>query len=168
MKATRKKTTKTLTKLTCLGSTSSSYMSDAQLVVSLLGGNRNHVTTNCENPQLRNAQLPGKALTFYACAKCYISCGPFTAEGRLLGHSPPVKIQTTNTSVCACVRECARRAHKLKGRASGSRLREPGFDSCDAVLKPWVSLFTLHCSSSLCCINEYLAIDRGGYVYEQP
>ena len=28
--------------------------------------------------------------------------------------------------------------------------------------------FTLHCSSSLCCINEYLAIDSGEYVYEQP
>ena len=29
-------------------------------------------------------------------------------------------------------------------------------------------VFTLHCSSSLSCINEYLAIDSGGYVYEQP
>ena len=28
--------------------------------------------------------------------------------------------------------------------------------------------FTLHWSSSLSCINEYLAIDIGGYVYEQP
>ena len=54
------------------------------------------------------------------------------------------------------------------GRASDSRLREPGFETCAAVLKPWVSVFTLHCSSSLSCINEYLAIDRGGYVYEQP
>ena len=27
---------------------------------------------------------------------------------------------------------------------------------------------TLHCPSSLSCINEYLAIDSGGYVYEQP
>ena len=31
----------------------------------------------------------------------------------------------------------------------------------------FVSL-TLHCASSPSCINEYLAIDRGGYVYEQP
>ena len=30
------------------------------------------------------------------------------------------------------------------------------------------SVFTLHSSSSLSCINEYLAIDSGGYVYEQP
>ena len=37
-----------------------------------------------------------------------------------------------------------------------------------AVLKPWASFFTLHCSSSLSCINEYLAIDSDGYVYEQP
>ena len=48
-----------------------------------------------------------------------------------------------------------------------TRLREPGFESCAAVLKPWASFFTLHCSSSLSCINEYLAIDSGGYVYEQ-
>ena len=53
------------------------------------------------------------------------------------------------------------------GRASGSRLREPGFESCAAVIKPWASVFTLHCSSSLSCINEYLAVDSGGYVYEQ-
>ena len=37
-----------------------------------------------------------------------------------------------------------------------------------AVLKPWARFFTLHCASSLSCINEYLAIDSGGYVYEQP
>ena len=28
-----------------------------------------------------------------------------------------------------------------------------------------LGFFTLHCSSSLSCINEYLAIDSGGYVY---
>ena len=56
----------------------------------------------------------------------------------------------------------------LRGRASDSRLRGPGFESCASVLKPWASFFTLHCSSSLSCINENLAIDTGGYVYEQP
>ena len=40
-----------------------------------------------------------------------------------------------------------------EGRASDSRLREPGFEFCAAVLKPWASF--------------YLAIDNGGYVYEQ-
>ena len=49
-----------------------------------------------------------------------------------------------------------------------TRLREPGFESCATVLKPWASFFTLHCSSSLSCINEYLPIDSGGYVYERP
>ena len=48
------------------------------------------------------------------------------------------------------------------------RLREPGFESCAAALKPWASFFTLHCSSSFSFINEHLAIDSGGYVYEQP
>ena len=60
------------------------------------------------------------------------------------------------------------RAQWFRGRASDYRLREPGFESCAAVLKPWASFFTLHCSSSLSCIHEYLAIDTGGYVYEQP
>ena len=58
------------------------------------------------------------------------------------------------------------RAPWLRGRASDSRLRGLGFESCAAVLKPWASFFTLHCSSSLSCINEYRAIDSGGYVYE--
>ena len=29
-------------------------------------------------------------------------------------------------------------------------------------------VFTVHCSSSLSCINEYLTIDSGGYMYEHP
>ena len=41
-------------------------------------------------------------------------------------------------------------------------------DILAAALKPWASFFTLHCSSSLSCLNEYLTIDSGGYVYEQP
>ena len=59
------------------------------------------------------------------------------------------------------------RAQWLSGRASDSRLREPGFESCAAVLNLWANAPTLHCSSSLSCINECLAIDSGGYVYEQ-
>ena len=59
------------------------------------------------------------------------------------------------------------RAQWPRGRASNSRLREPGFEFCAAVLKPWASC-TLHCSSSLSCINKYMVIDSGGYVYEQP
>ena len=55
-------------------------------------------------------------------------------------------------------------AQWLRGTASDSRLREPGFESCAAVLKPWASFFTLHCPSSLRCLNEYLTIDSGGYV----
>ena len=60
------------------------------------------------------------------------------------------------------------RAQWLRGRASDSGLRESGFKSCAAVLKPWARFFTLRCSSSFSCINEYLPIDSGGYVYEQP
>ena len=60
------------------------------------------------------------------------------------------------------------RAQWLRGRASDCRLRGPVFESCAAVLKPWASVFTLHCSSSLNCMNEYLATDSGGYIYEQP
>ncbi|KAK2187572.1 hypothetical protein NP493_161g01026 [Ridgeia piscesae] len=36
------------------------------------------------------------------------------------------------------------------------------------MLKPWEVFFTLHCSSSLSCINEYMARGSGEYVYEQP
>ena len=56
------------------------------------------------------------------------------------------------------------RAKWHKGRASDSRLREPGFESCAAVLKPWASFFTLHCSSSLSYINEYLAVDSLSHI----
>ena len=66
------------------------------------------------------------------------------------------------------IRSTISRAPWLRGRALDSRLRGPGFESCAAVLKPWQVSFTLHCSSSLSCVNEYLAIDFGGYVYEQP
>ena len=47
-------------------------------------------------------------------------------------------------------------------------LSEAGFESFATVLKHWASFFTLHCSSSLSCMNEYLAIVSGGYLYEQP
>ena len=60
------------------------------------------------------------------------------------------------------------RAQWLRGRASDSRLREPGFESCAAVLKSWGSFLSLDCTSSLRCIKEYLALESGGYVYEQP
>ena len=60
------------------------------------------------------------------------------------------------------------RAQWLRGRASDCRIREHRFECCAVVLKPWASFFTLHCSSSLSFINEYRAIDSGGYVYKQP
>ena len=63
---------------------------------------------------------------------------------------------------------CIYRVQWLRGRAPDFRLREPGFESCAAVLKPGASFFTLQCSSSLSCLNEYLTIDSGGYVYKQP
>ena len=66
--------------------------------------------------------------------------------------------------ICRC---CQLERSGSGGRASDSLLREPRFESCAAVLKPWASFFTLHCSSSLSCINKYLAVDSGGYVYEQ-
>ena len=52
----------------------------------------------------------------------------------------------------------AHRAQWLRGRASDSRLKGPGFESCSAVLKP-LAIF-VYCSSSLGCINEYLATDK--------
>ena len=51
----------------------------------------------------------------------------------------------------------------VEGSGSGRELQtpplqEPGFEFC-AVLRPCASFFTLHCSSSLSCVNEYWAID---------
>ena len=54
---------------------------------------------------------------------------------------------------------------------SGSRVEIRTLDStesCAAVLKPWASVFILHCSSSPSYMNEYMAIDNDEYVYEQP
>ena len=48
-------------------------------------------------------------------------------------------------------------------RASHPQLREPRFESC-AIVKVLAFIFTLHCSSSSSCMNEYLAINRGGYL----
>ena len=86
--------------------------------------------------------------------------GPFDQHVNNL-RSPWVSENTSYLSVILL-------AQWLRGSASDSRLREPGFESCAAVLKHWASFFTLHCSNSLSYINEYLAIDSGGYVYEQP
>ena len=44
-----------------------------------------------------------------------------------------------------------------RSRASDSQLREPGFESCAAVLNPWTSFL-------LSCINEYMAVDSGNYL----
>ena len=67
-----------------------------------------------------------------------------------------------------CREFCLSRAQWPRVRVLDSQLRGPGFESCAAVLKLGASVFTLHCSSLLSCIKEYLAIDSGGYVYEQP
>ena len=32
-------------------------------------------------------------------------------------------------------------------------------------VKSWARLFTIRCTSSVSCMNEYLAIDSGGYLY---
>ena len=53
------------------------------------------------------------------------------------------------------------------GSASHYRLKAPGFEYCAGVLNFGQVFFTLHCSSSLSCMNEYLAIDSGGYLNEQ-
>ena len=45
------------------------------------------------------------------------------------------------------------KAQCLRGRASDSRLRRPGFEFCAAMLNPWASFFALRCYSSLSCIN---------------
>ena len=48
-------------------------------------------------------------------------------------------------------------------KATDSQLREPGLESCAAMLNVR-RVFTVHYSSSLNCISEYMAIDSGGYL----
>ena len=104
-----KKTTKVLRKLTCLQRIHFAlhyilHTSYALLVISLLGGNRNHVTTNYANPQLRNAPIlifPVRGCLWMRsrislCIRVILKHYTFTLEGGLLGHYPAGKIQKTN------------------------------------------------------------------------
>ena len=79
-----------------------------------------------------------------------------------------LKGQSLNPYPFSGIRKRVTCSQWLRSRASDSQLREPGFESSVVELKSWASFFTLHCSRLLSCINEYLAIDSGGYVYEQP
>ena len=54
------------------------------------------------------------------------------------------------------------------GRASDSRRREPEIDPVLQCEHLGQVCFTTHCSSSLICIDDYLAKDSGGYLYEPP
>ena len=49
-------------------------------------------------------------------------------------------------------------------RTTDSQSRESGFQSSCCCFEAWVVLFPPPCLSSLNCVNEYLAIDSGGYV----
>ena len=53
------------------------------------------------------------------------------------------------------------------GRRSDSQSRESGFESSCCRFEAWAISFTPRCSISHICINEYLAINNGGYVIEQ-
>ena len=56
--------------------------------------------------------------------------------------------------------------YSVERNGSGVELRILDYEY--QVSNHWAIFYTIHCSSSLTCINEYLAIDSGGYVYEQP
>ena len=47
-------------------------------------------------------------------------------------------------------------------------LRTLNYDNPVGILccrvKPWAGVFTIHCSSSLSCMNVYMTIDSGGYL----
>ena len=51
-------------------------------------------------------------------------------------------------------------------RMLGSQSRQPGFESSCCHVEALAISFIPHCHSSLICINEYLARDRGGYLNE--
>ena len=112
------------------------------------------VASNTDNSStFRNTVLKGKFL--YRILR--------TAQENLLPDRP-VQSNVISTSLCSINphKYCPLTGHKLSylriqdicraqwlmGRASDSRLRKPGFESCAAVLKHWASFFTLHCSGS--------------------
>ena len=116
---------------------------------SLLGGSRSDVTTNCANPQLRNVQLPGNGGALYTCANSYISCIRRFAF----------------VFACAFVRVFV----FLETLAfTGENTVFWHYPPVKLRNKFRATFFTLHCSSSLSCMNKYLAIDHGVYVDEQP
>ena len=49
--------------------------------------------------------------------------------------------------------------------SAGLSTKRTRFKSCAAVSNLGHVFLTLHCSNSLSFINEYLAIDNGGYLY---
>ena len=57
-------------------------------------------------------------------------------------------------------------ANAVERSRSGVELRTLDYENPG--WNPGCGVKTLHCSSSLSCLNEYLTIDSGGYVYEQP
>ena len=65
------------------------------------------------------------------------------ASKGLLQKNPAISINTEQPLIQVSV---SLRAQWLRGTASDSRLREPGFKSCAAVLKPWAS-FLLYITS---------------------
>ena len=85
--------------------------------------------------------------------------GIATACKQLSDISREMKVENVAAFASSLLMPQVCRALWLRGRASDSRLTGPVFEFCVAVLKPWASFFILHCSSSLSCINEYLAID---------
>ena len=113
------------------------------------------------NPQkLRNSAINFDGFNCHVTSK--VLCALTTALTYQTNYSLPTTRQRCRMLRTPC------RAQWLRGRTSDSRVTEPRFESCAAVLKPWACFFTLYCSSSLSCINEYLTVDIGGYVYEQP
>ena len=106
------------------------------------------MTTNCANSQLRNVQLPGNDVALYACANSYISSvRTFVFE-----------------FACAFVRVFV----FLKTLAfTGESTVFGHYPPVNTEKIQIERFFTLHCSSSLSCMNKYLAIDNGVYVNEQ-
>ena len=96
----------------------------------------------------------------------YQAAGLLHYQAMLLHYQVVVTLSGVFITLSTNYTNC--RVQQLSARASDSRLREPGFESCAAVLKCCARLCTLICTSSVSCINEFLTIESGGYMYEQP
>ena len=87
-----------------------------------------------------------------------------TSCGFRIGHDAEERCPFMHASWRRTARKRMTNHSGAVAKTSDFQLREPGFESCAAMSNIGQDLLPLHCSRSLGCMNEHLAIDRGGHL----